>query len=183
MPILMNGVFQTIGKTQTYSLHNEKGNQRKIFQNFLDAKAGDRVIGYETKPTLKIVAICRVSAEQDGKDLVIEKIKNLTSPINLATLKKYPELAHMEVFKRNMQGSLFKLTKEEYDFIIGMIRKENPEYDDKVEPLPQVMSEPLASEESGGTYTKADFLNEVFMDEEQYETLVGLVRNKKNVIL
>lgn len=32
-------------------------------------------------------------------------------------------------------------------------------------------------------YDAEDFLEEVFMDEEGYETLVGLVRNKKNVIL
>ena len=32
-------------------------------------------------------------------------------------------------------------------------------------------------------YDAEDFLEEVFMDEESYETLVGLVRNKKNVIL
>lgn len=32
-------------------------------------------------------------------------------------------------------------------------------------------------------YTKSDFLDEVYMDESGYETLVGLVRRKKNVIL
>ena len=32
-------------------------------------------------------------------------------------------------------------------------------------------------------YDAEDFLEEVFMDEESYETLVGLIRNKKNVIL
>ena len=32
-------------------------------------------------------------------------------------------------------------------------------------------------------YDAEDFLEEVFMDEDSYETLIGLVRNKKNVIL
>ena len=32
-------------------------------------------------------------------------------------------------------------------------------------------------------YRKEDFLDEVYMDESSYETLVGLIRNKKNVIL
>lgn len=155
-----------VGKIQTYSLYNEEGHKRKIFQNFLNAKAGDMVIGYETSPATRIVAICRVSAEQDGENLFFEKIENMTSPIDLATLKKCPELANMQVFK-NSNGSLFKLTKAEYDFIIGMIRKENPE-------------EP---KESGKTYDEKKFLEEVFMDKDQYETLVGLVRNKKNVIL
>lgn len=33
------------------------------------------------------------------------------------------------------------------------------------------------------SYSKEEFLDEVFMDEADYDTLVGLVRNKKNVIL
>lgn len=33
------------------------------------------------------------------------------------------------------------------------------------------------------SYTEGDFLNEVFMDEKQYETLVGLLKYKKNLIL
>lgn len=33
------------------------------------------------------------------------------------------------------------------------------------------------------SYTEEDFLDEVYMDEESYETLVGLIRSKKNVIL
>ena len=41
----------------SYSLYNENGNKRRIFQNFLDAKAGDMIIGYEATPVLKIVAI------------------------------------------------------------------------------------------------------------------------------
>jgi len=32
-------------------------------------------------------------------------------------------------------------------------------------------------------YTEDDFLNEVFMSEDQYNTLVGLLKNKKNIIL
>lgn len=34
-----------------------------------------------------------------------------------------------------------------------------------------------------GPYSKDDFLNEVFMDSEQYETMVSLLKNKKNIIL
>jgi 5-methylcytosine-specific restriction protein B len=49
--------------------------------------------------------------------------------------------------------------------------------------------ESLFGEEVGGTetkypsYSKDDFLNEVFMDFEQYETLVNLLKSKKNIIL
>ena len=44
-----------IGEVQDYTLYNDNGNKRRIFQNFLDAKAGDMVIGYESTPVKQIV--------------------------------------------------------------------------------------------------------------------------------
>ena len=34
-----------VGSVQSYTLYNENGNKRRVFQNFLDAKAGDMMIG------------------------------------------------------------------------------------------------------------------------------------------
>lgn len=155
-----------VGETQAYTLYNENGNKRRIFQNFLDAKVGDVVIGYESNPIRQIVAIGRVSAEQDGEKLFFEKVETLSSPIDYAVLKECPELENMEYF-RNPQGSLFKLTRSEYEFILDMIREENP----------------IVTASSSDAYTKDDFLNEVYMTEERYETLVNVLRNKKNIIL
>ncbi len=155
-----------VGETQAYTLYNENGNKRRIFQNFLDAKVGDVVIGYESNPVRQIVAIGRVSAEQDGEKLFFEKVETLSSPIDYAVLKECPELENMEYF-RNPQGSLFKLTRSEYEFILDMIREENP----------------IVTASSSDAYTNDDFLNEVYMTEERYETLVNVLRNKKNIIL
>ena len=155
-----------VGETQAYTLYNENGNKRRIFQNFLDAKVGDVVIGYESNPVRQIVAIGRVSAEQDGEKLFFEKVETLSSPIDYAVLKECPELENMEYF-RNPQGSLFKLTRSEYEFILDMIREENP----------------IVTASSSDAYTKDDFLNEVYMTEERYKTLVNVLRNKKNIIL
>ena len=155
-----------VGEVQDYTLYNENGNKRRIFQNFLDAKAGDMIIGYESYPVKQVVALARVNAEQDGEKLYFEKVEGLTTPIDYATLKGCPELDHMEYFT-NPQGSLFKLTRGEYDFILDMIREENP----------------LASEAPIDPYTKSDFLDEVYMTEKRYENLVAVLRNKKNIIL
>ena len=146
-----------VGEVQSYTLYNENGNKRRIFQNFLDAKAGDMIIGYESNPVKQIVAIGRVSAEQDGEKLFFEKVEGLTSPIDYATLRGCPELERMEYFQ-NPQGSLFKLTRGEYDFILDMIREENP----------------VAQEASIDAYTKSDFLDEVYMTEKRYENLVAV---------
>ena len=155
-----------VGEVQSYTLYNENGNKRRIFQNFLDAKAGDMIIGYESNPVKQIVAIGRVSAEQDGEKLFFEKVEGLTSPIDYTTLKECPELERMEYFQ-NSQGSLFKLTRGEYDFILDMIREENP----------------VSTDAAIDAYTKSDFLDEVYMTEKRYENLVAVLRNKKNIIL
>ena len=154
-----------VGEIQDYTLYNENGNKRRIFQNFLDAKAGDAIIGYESNPVKQVVALAWVVAEQDGKCLMFEKVEGLTTPIEYQTLHECPELEKMEYFQ-SPQGSLFKLTKGEYDFIMDLVREENP-----------------LQKESTETYTKDDFLEEVFMTEERYDNLVGILRNKKNIIL
>lgn len=156
-----------IGDEQSYTLYNENGNKRRIFQNFMDAKAGDMVIGYESYPVKRIVAIAQVSRQNDGENLYFKKVEGLAAPIEYATLKDCQELAQMEYFV-NPQGSLFKLTKGEYDFIMDIIRESNAGTVKSNAPAP---------------YTKEDFLKQVYMTEERYDTLVALLQNKKNLIL
>lgn len=155
-----------VGEEQNYTLYNENGNKRRIFQNFLDAKAGDMVIGYESNPVKKVVSLCRITQENDEDSFYFEKLESFANPIDYATLKACPQLADMECFS-NSQGSLFKLTKDEYDFIIDIIREENLIID-------------ITQNEA---YTKEEFLNEVYMPKERYDTLVTLLNSKKNIIL
>lgn len=155
-----------VGEVMSYSLYNENGNKRRIFQNFLDAKAGDMIIGYEATPVLKIVAIARVTAEQDGEKLYFEKVEGLASPIDYQTLRECPELERMEFFQ-NPQGRLFKLTRGEYDFIMDIIRDENP----------------VQQEAPNDPYTSEDFLRDVYMTSADYTKIQAVLRNKKNIIL
>jgi len=156
-----------IGEEQSYTLYNENGNKRRIFQNFLNARVGDIVIGYEANPVKKVVAIARITQANDGKAIYFEKVEGLTTPIEYLALKECPELEKMEFFKQP-NGSLFKLTKGEYDFIMDIIRDENP------------LQKPDSVKQK---YTKEDFLSKVYMTEERYEVLAALLRNKMNVIL
>ena len=72
----------------------------------------------------------------------------------------------MEYFT-NPQGSMFKLTKGEFDFIMDIIREENPTQD----------------KDSCEKYTREDFLNDVYMSSERYDTLCSLLMKKQNIIL
>ena len=156
-----------VGEVQSYTLYNDNGNKRRIFQNFIDAKAGDMIIGYESYPVKQIVAIGKVSAEQDGQQLYFEKTEGLSTPIDYSTLKACSELEQMEYFV-NPQGSLFKLTKGEYEFIMDLIREDNPL---------------TKAEKSIKTYSKEQFLDEVYITEAKYNRLASVLLKKKNIIL
>ena len=155
-----------IGEIQDYTLYNENGNPRRVFKNFLNAKKGDIVIGYEANPIKQIVAIAEIEAPKDDKHICFKKTESLPSPIDYSTFKDAEELSNME-FIKNKNGSLFKLTEDEYNYIIDLIREANPKIAGKKLPI----------------YTKQDFLNEVFMSEPDYDKLRALLQNKKNIIL
>lgn len=165
-PKMWSMASMPVGEVQDYMLYNYNGNKRGIFQNFLDAEAGDMVIGYESTPVKQVVALMRISAEQDGEKIYFEKLEGLSYSIDFATLKECSELEKMEYFI-NPQGSLFKLTKGEYEFILDMIRDKNP----------------ALSTKGKDEYKKADFLKDVYMKEEKYDRLVAVLKKKKNIIL
>lgn len=125
------------------------------------------VIGYEANPVKKVVALAEITQANDGSNIYFAKTEGLAVPIEYAALKDCPELEKMEFFVQP-NGSLFKLTKGEFDFIMDIIREANPTKSPDVV-LPK--------------YTKADFLSKVFMTEERYDVLEALLRNKMNIIL
>lgn len=155
-----------VGTIQDYTLYNDNGNRRRIFQNFLDAKEGDMVIGYESTPTKQIVALAEIAKPNDGKLIYIRKTESLPVPIDYSKIKSIPELADMEYMK-NQQGSFFKLKEDEYNIIMDIIREDNP----------------VRVEQKNDIYDEESFLNDVFMDKSQYARLKSLLLTKKNVIL
>ena len=158
---------KAIGEEQTYTLYNDNHNKRRIFQNFLDAKPGDIIVGYESTPVKQIVALGVVSKEHDDENFYFKKTEQLTVPIDYQDLLHLPELENMEYLK-NAQGSLFSLTPEEYNVLIDIIRDSNPVNSEK---------------EVYPSYTEKDFLSEVFLTENDLKILKGLLSRKKNLIL
>ncbi|MCR5685266.1 MAG: EVE domain-containing protein [Lachnospiraceae bacterium] len=155
-----------VGDVKAYTLYNDNGSKRRIFDNLLNAKEGDIVVGYESYPTEQIVGLGEVSAAHDDKYLYLKKTEGLASPIELRDLKINPELHDMEFFK-NMQGNFFHINQGEYERIMDMVREENP----------------LQPEGGALAYTKEDFLNEVYMDGKEYDLIVEVLKNKRNMIL
>lgn len=162
-----------LGEDIDYTLYNEKGNKRRIFKHFTEAKPGDTVIAYESTPVLQIVAIGYVVSETDGEVLYIRKKEELLSPVPYSEILTNPVLKKSEPVMNRCQGSLFRLTYDEYEEVMRLIRKENPE--------------PIEEEdeqiEEFAPYTDKDFLKEVYIDEQQLQTMKSLLLRKKNLIL
>ena len=72
-----------------------------------------------------IVAICRITKgihrRPDGESIEFEKVEQLNKPITLEELNRNPSLKRSEPLANNHQGSLFRLTTEEYGAIRLMI--------------------------------------------------------------
>ena len=156
-----------IGEIIEYTLVNENGNKRRVYQNFLDAKAGDLVIGYASTPTLQVVALGEIAKDTDDKHLYFRKTEQLLNPIDYSTIKGYEELHNMECLAGGGRGTLFKATEDEYQVLMEIIRKENP----------------LSATKALETYSDSDFLNEVYMSSADLHRLKALLKNKKNIIL
>lgn len=166
-PKIWNYADTPVGGIQFYTIYNENGRKRRVFQNFMDAQPGDPIIGYETSPTKQIVALGKITQASDGEKIGFQKVEDLIDPIALSELQEIKELEGAEPL-RSPQGSLFKLTEDEYETLMDLIRERNP----KPEPMHTVES-----------YTKADFLGEVYLPAERFDRLLRVLERKKNIIL
>ncbi len=162
------------GQKQTYTTHNEKGNKRRIYKHFQATKIGDKIIGYESTPTKQIKAIYEVTKgihnSANGEEIEFELIEKLEIPIHWNDLKNTPGLQECEVFINN-QGSLFKLTEEEYEIIREIIDNKN------------IITEKLLQSSNLGRYKFTEDSDKPFISESDFLQTVALLKRKKNIIL
>lgn len=154
------------GEIVPYTVKNESGNPRRIAENYQSASAGDIVFLYEATPVKRIVGLGRVKTPSDGERIEFEKIETFSQPIDFDDFKDLPELAEMEFLKKHM-GSFFKVTKDEYDVLMDLIREQNP----------------IEAKVEHEKYDRGEFLKKVFMNGDEYDKLEALLKYKKNIIL
>jgi 5-methylcytosine-specific restriction enzyme B len=131
----------------------------RLRRNYPHVKVGDLVIGYQSSPDKRIVALARVTealGEHDGKDPTIE-IEAIAQVKNGLT---YDELASDRILKgsepmrfRN-QGTLFALTTDEADYTLSLLAERDPDIptyvdddNDAVGPLTRLTFHPSYSYE------------------------------------
>lgn len=158
----------SVGDIQTYTSYSESGFKRRIFSNYESINVGDRIVAYESTPVKAIVGLAEVVSKDDDNSFSFKKIEQLINTISYQELHDDPELENMEFFKNNQQGSLFKLTKEEYNYIYEMIRDNNSE---------------LVKKEENNIYSRDNFDEQVFLPMDIYDDIIDILKRKRNVIL
>lgn len=159
---------------QTYTSRNKKGNKRRVYKYFEAAQKGDLMIGYESTPVKQIKALMEVTRglhQRDGNEVIeFEITEKLNVPIHWNELQNNPALKNCEVF-RNNQGSLFKLTEEEFDVIREIIDEKNIdiEIEDEKSKL-----QPYAYENDP---------EKPFIPQSVFQQTIELLKRKKNIIL
>lgn len=154
------------GSFFSYSALNEDGTKRRIYMNFEEAQVGDYVIAYEGETAKEIIGICVIAKALEKNNLILKKVENLVETVLRYDMEQNRDIANIEAF-RNAHGTFFRLTKNEFEIIYNMIRECNP----------------LKQYYVYETYTKEDFLKEVYFNERDYEELKTLILKEKNVIL
>ena len=155
----------SVGEGRSFSLYNENGRPHRILRNLLDAKVGDKVIGFESGPTKSITSLLKIDDRND-KEIKFRKSEGLISPVTLTRLKSCPDLKDLDRFD-NSYGNLFELKKEEYEILEDIICEENPRHSDS----------------SNESYGENDFLEDVYMSRPQYKQLRAVLERNKNIIL
>lgn len=159
----------SVGERQTYTSRNEKGNKRRIYKHFESVQADDIVIGYESSPTKQIKGILEITKPlhqtEEGEVIEFELIEKLEIPVFWSELQNNPALKNCEVFINN-QGSLFKLSEDEFDVIREVIDSKN------IVSLPEIKP-----------YNFKDDADKPFISEKNFLQTVELLKRKKNIIL
>ncbi|HOS45698.1 MAG TPA: AAA family ATPase [Paludibacter sp.] len=162
------------GDRQSYTSRNEKGNKRRIYKHFESVQPGDLLIGYESSPVKQIKAIFEITQalhhSEEGDVIEFEMVDKLEIPVYWNELRNDPGLKDCEVFINN-QGSLFKLTEEEYDIIRDVIDNKN------------ISQEKKFQKSELQPYKFKEDSDKPFINEEDFSQAVSLLGRKKNIIL
>ena len=164
-----------LGDIQSYTSHNDKGNKRRIYKYFEEAKPGDLVIGYESSPVKQIKAIFEITEglhidDNEGEIINFEIKEIVKDPISWDELKETKGLENCEVFINN-QGSLFSLQPDEFDIIRDLI-------DDK-----NIVTEKEIQDVEIKEYSFINDPEKPFLEEQEIQEIIQSLEVKKNIVL
>jgi 5-methylcytosine-specific restriction protein B len=110
------------GEENDYTQFNENGRPRKIQKYFSQVRSGDLVIGYATSPKQQIVCLCKITRPLEDGAFHFTKVLDFPNPVPSSDWTADPQLTHS-----HFQGSLFKLSQDQWDGFIQLVKERNPD--------------------------------------------------------
>lgn len=109
----------------------------RLRRNHPLVQVGDLVIGYESTPSKRIVALARVRQDFTGSTsndeaLVLEPVSLVANGPSYADLAKDPVMASSEPMRFNNQGTLFALTQNEADRVLSWLMEGDPSLENAI---------------------------------------------------
>ncbi len=106
----------------------------RLQRNYPLVQPGDLVVGYQSTPDKRIVALARVtkgiSDSAEEPTIEIEPLHRLNNGPTYAELVNDAILQKSEPMRFRNQGTLFALTQDEADYLLGIIGEREPEVQD-----------------------------------------------------
>ncbi len=103
----------------------------RLKRNYPRVRAGDLVVGYESSPTQRVVALARVTSEYDPDGpaesaLILESVADVSDGFTWSELQSDPILVDSEPVRNRCQGTLFELSTLEADRLLGLLLDRDP---------------------------------------------------------
>lgn len=103
----------------------------RLKRNFANVRAGDLIVGYESTPTKRVVALARVTSEYDQdappeSAISLEPVSKVANGLTYEELQTDQVLSESEPARFRCQGTLFALTNVEADRLLGILVERDP---------------------------------------------------------
>ena len=173
-----------VGDKQTYTVYGEKNRRRKLARCFDEAKTGDRLICYSGRPAKCVKAICEITKgihkATQGEAIELIVIKKVHHETTWDEIVNSKVLINNEWFYKDHQpnvpqGSLYPLTKNEYDEILRLTETEPPSSEDS--------SLPDSPQPDYDIYDFDKDKDKPFIGKDEFLHIVELLKRFKNIIL
>ncbi len=112
------------GEENDYTQFNENGSPRQIQKFFPQVRPGDWVLGYSTSPKKQLSCLCKITQSLENGVFHFAKVLDFPNPVPSSAWTDDPVLKYF-----HFQGSLFKLTQEQWDGFIRLVKERNPDMD------------------------------------------------------
>jgi 5-methylcytosine-specific restriction protein B len=103
----------------------------RLQRNYPLVRKGDLVVGYQSNPDKKLVALAKVSRElytdtKGEQNIDLEPVAKIEDGLTYEELQKDETLVTSEPMRFRNQGTLFSLTEDEFDHLAALLTERNP---------------------------------------------------------